>query len=53
MEVSKKNLRIGRQLKYRQHRVRSETGILLGITLNAFKGLMVSISTQILILVIA
>ena len=50
---SKKNIWTCRQLKYHQLRIRSEIHMLLEIILNAFKCLTVSLSTQILILVMA
>ena len=50
---SKKSIRICRQLKYYQFRIRSETSILLEITLNAFKCLTASFPTEILISAIA
>ena len=49
----KKIIWICRQLKYYQLRIRSEIGISLEITLNAFKYLTVPLSTEILILAIA
>ena len=42
-----------RQLKYHQHRIRSETGVLREIIVSTFKCLTVSSSTEILTLVIA
>ena len=50
---SKKIIWICRQLKYYQLRIRSEIGISLEITLNAFKYLTVPFSTEILVLAIA
>ena len=47
-----KNIWICRQLKYYQLRIRSEIGFSLEIILNAFKCLIVSHSTEILILAI-
>ena len=50
---SKKIIWICRQLKYYQLRIRSEISITLEITLNVFKYLTVTLSTEILILAVA